>query len=164
MAVYETVTAFRLSWPREAAMEFNKAIDTINDIMYEGAVLFEYNFHPVVRNIIDKIAELGVPPGVEFVREYEGYFYYKDDSGMFSPSMTADLMQAVATAYGISTPTIVTYAETCTKHRVGAFSGGGFVVAQNFLEEINATEFLNKIVADFKAKPSERDELSYPMR
>lgn len=163
MANYEISTAFRLDWPREAALEFNKAIDAINDIIHEGEPLSEYDLHPDIRAIVEKIVELGVSPGVKYVHERDGEFYYQDCCGMFSPAMTADLMLAVATAYGISKPTVVTYAETCAKHRVGAFSGGGFVVAQNFLKEINATEFLDKVVTDFKAKPIERDEPSHPM-
>jgi len=147
MANYGTDTCFRLDWPEAACRTLQEAVECVAHRLPVDDLPVETR--RVVLRLLDDYDTLGADIWSS-AHHGEGVVV-RDDDGMFAPHGMADLISAVMRDHRLSRPVSFTWAETCDKHRVGAFSGGGAVVSAEHVRLLRIEDWLEAARADLAA-------------
>ena len=138
-------TCFHLDWPKEACDTLRRAVNfTINCFSLESQEFkaFGPEVQKSIKRILNNFDLTGMGLGIEILNHPVNGVIVRDVGGVFSPSMTADLLKAIMMDHGIDGAASFSWSENGDIHRLDAFAGGGVVVSAREVVALNIRDWI----------------------
>jgi hypothetical protein len=161
MANYSTNTCFHLDWPKEACDTLKSAVNcVIHGVSFDSTEFKELS--PEVKYNIQKILNnfdsTGMDLGIEVLNHPVNGVIVRDAGGMFSPTMTAELLKAIMKDHDIDGTVSFSWSEDCDVRRIDAFSGGGAVVSADNVYILHISEWIENVKKAIKTIDADMEE------